>query len=198
MFNSKSQAQQDLFVWILSKGKKNGSFIEIGSHHPININNTYELEQNGWRGYLFDNDPKWTSLTTQLRKSIFILADVTTYDWDTFIIKYNLNNSRLDYLSFDVDEASIVTLRRFPFNKLSFNICTVEHDSYRFGNDRANEMRNIMQNNGYVILFKDISNDNLSYEDWYVHSTFLSTEEIQRYYAENLDWKEAIKRIQIN
>lgn len=197
-FQSKSQAQQDLFVWTLTNGKKNGTFIEIGSHHPIYINNTYELERNGWSGYMFDNDPKWVTQTNQTRTSPFILADVTTFDWDTFIKTYNLNNKRFDYLSFDVDEASIKALRRFPFNKISFNICTVEHDLYRFGEERATEIREIMNSNGYVLLFKNIQDNNLPFEDWYVHSSFTTNDRISQLYAENLDWRDAIKRIQTN
>ena len=40
------QAQQDKFVLNVLNEKKNGYFLEIGSNHPININNTYLLEKN--------------------------------------------------------------------------------------------------------------------------------------------------------
>ena len=36
----KSQAGQDKFIINILKGKKNGYFLEIGSNHPIYINNT--------------------------------------------------------------------------------------------------------------------------------------------------------------
>ena len=39
MFNG--QAEQDKFVLNMLKNKKNGFFLEIGSHDPVQINNTY-------------------------------------------------------------------------------------------------------------------------------------------------------------
>ena len=42
----KGQAEQDKFVLNMLKNKKNGFFLEIGSNHPININNSYILEKN--------------------------------------------------------------------------------------------------------------------------------------------------------
>jgi len=41
-----SQASQDLFVKYLTNEKRNGYFVEIGSNHPIAINNTILLEKN--------------------------------------------------------------------------------------------------------------------------------------------------------
>ena len=38
-----SQAEQDKFVLQVLKEKKNGYFLEIGSNHPVNINNSYIL-----------------------------------------------------------------------------------------------------------------------------------------------------------
>ena len=38
-----SQAQQDVFILNILKGKQNGSFIELGSNDPIVINNTFLL-----------------------------------------------------------------------------------------------------------------------------------------------------------
>ena len=37
------QAEQDKFVLNVLNNKKNGYFLEIGSNHPININNSYLL-----------------------------------------------------------------------------------------------------------------------------------------------------------
>ena len=38
------QINQDIFVLTCLNNKQNGSFLEIGSEHPIIINNTYFLE----------------------------------------------------------------------------------------------------------------------------------------------------------
>ena len=48
---SYSQIGQDLFVIAMTRGKHNGSFLEIGAGHPIVGNNTYLLEtERGWNG----------------------------------------------------------------------------------------------------------------------------------------------------
>jgi len=41
--NNYSQAGQDLFVLMCLDGKENGTFLDLGCHHPSNINNTYLL-----------------------------------------------------------------------------------------------------------------------------------------------------------
>ena len=54
---SNSQASQDLFVINVLKGKREGYFIEIGSHDAIHINNTFVLENKyDWKGLMIDYD----------------------------------------------------------------------------------------------------------------------------------------------
>jgi len=49
------QSRQDKFVVNVLKEKRNGYFLEIGSNHPIKINNTYVLEKNyNWKGIMID------------------------------------------------------------------------------------------------------------------------------------------------
>ena len=49
MFNG--QAGQDKYVLTMLKNKTNGVFLEIGSNHPIKINNSYLLESKyDWKG----------------------------------------------------------------------------------------------------------------------------------------------------
>ena len=60
---SYSQAAQDLFVLKVLNNKKNGTFLEIGSRHPIIANNTYLLEnQYNWKGVMVACDEQWVSL----------------------------------------------------------------------------------------------------------------------------------------
>ena len=146
---------------------------------------------------MFDIESKFKVDTERHRTSPFFLTDVRTFDWNKFITEHSLSGKTLDYLSFDVDEASMATLRRFPFEHIRFNVMTVEHDRYRFGQDVADEMRDILLKNGYVILCKDVCNDNLPYEDWWVHSSFLEMNpDIERFKSSMVGWEEVIKKIQ--
>lgn len=194
-FHSRSQAQQDLFVWSLLP-KRDGSFLDIGSHDPMYINNTYELERSkGWRGFLFDVDAKWIKPTQMNRLSPFVYADMTNFDWTTFIQTYKLSGKRFDYMSFDIDHASLPALRRFPFNEISFSVATVEHDSYRFGQGVADEMREIFAKNGYEILCRDVMLDE-PYEDWYVHPSLLAENpSAERFRCDKVHFSEIIKLI---
>jgi hypothetical protein len=191
-FESKSQAGQDEFVYRIL-GISNGTFFDVGSHTPIEINNTYALEKVGWSGYLFDINSGLVEETKKTRLSPFTLADMTTFDWNTFLETNNLVNIRIDYLSFDIDEASLVSLRRFPFDKVSFNVCTIEHDRYRFGQPVADEIREILQQNGYHMVCKDVSNVGNPFEDWYVHASV--QERLQLPLYNSLEWTAVLKSI---
>ena len=53
------QSGQDIFVqWALQE-KRGGTFLEIGSNDPIQINNSYVLEKDyGWRGIMVEYCPE--------------------------------------------------------------------------------------------------------------------------------------------
>ena len=54
-----SQAQQDVFILNILKGKQNGYFVELGSNDPIVINNTFLLETHfNWKGIMIEYDDK--------------------------------------------------------------------------------------------------------------------------------------------
>lgn len=190
MPNWTSQALQDEAVYRITQGRP-GTFLDVGSHDPVRINNTFCLEQKGWTGYLFDCDPRWTEPTTLHRTSPFLCVDVSTFDWQGFFTEKGL--TQMDYLSFDVDEASLATLRRFPFDRVSFRVCTIEHDRYRFGDAVAAEMREILTRHGYVLLCKDVCNGGNPYEDWYVTPELAPTAPLPL--CSGQDWSECLKRI---
>lgn len=50
-----SQCGQDAFIYQMVFGAKNeGFFLDVGGNDPIKINNTYLLEQKGWKGIAFE------------------------------------------------------------------------------------------------------------------------------------------------
>ena len=80
MFNG--QAEQDKFVLNMLKNKKKGFFLEIGSNHPVNINNSYILEKNyEWTGIMIEYSDKWLNDYKKLRpNSIHIINTATKID----------------------------------------------------------------------------------------------------------------------
>ena len=185
------QSRQDEFVWLILQ-RSTGTFLDIGSHDPVYISNTYALEQLGWNGFLFDIDPRWTEPVARTRSSPLIVADVSTFDWIKFLDDNQLSGTQMDYLSFDVDEASLATIRRFPFDRLSFRVCTIEHDRYRFGDAVADEMRAILQSNGYSLVCKDVRNQGQPYEDWYVHSSLQSR--VEGLFCDYMEWTDVLRK----
>ena len=172
------QAEQDKFVLNVLKNKKNGYFLEIGSNHPININNSYLLERKyNWKGIMVEYDSNFLSLYKQYRpNSIHIINDATKVNYKDV---FEINNMPLsfDYLQIDLEAnngSTLKTLQKLDneiFDTYKFATVTFEHDIYstNFANTRL-ESRNIFSKRGYICVFEDINNRGVNpYEDWYVH-----------------------------
>ena len=171
------QANQDKFIVHILKEKRNGYFLEIGSNDPIHINNTYLLEKHyGWKGIMVEYESKFLPLYKKERpNSIHLINDATMIDYKNVFETNNMPLS-FDYLQIDLEAnngSTINTLKKLDseiFDTYKFATVTFEHDIYHtnFDNTRL-KSREIFKKRGYVCVFKDISNDDLPYEDWYVH-----------------------------
>jgi hypothetical protein len=171
------QAHQDKFVLNVLNWKRNGFFLEIGSNHPIIINNTYILERDyNWSGIMVDYNPSFLPLYKQQRSnSVHVINDATKIDYKTLFETNNVPVS-IDYLQIDlevINGSTIQTLQKLDaevLNKYKFATVTFEHDIYHtnYENTRLTS-REIFHRNGYICVFEDISNEGSPYEDWYVH-----------------------------
>jgi hypothetical protein len=171
------QANQDKFVLKILKEKNNGYFLEIGSNHPIDINNSYLLEKTfNWKGIMIEYVNSFLPLYKEHRpNSIHIINDATIIDYKNLL---EINNMPLifDYLQIDLEVnngSTLKTLQKLDSDILDtykFATITFEHDIYHtnFNNTRL-ESRNIFKKRGYICVFEDINNGGSPYEDWYVH-----------------------------
>jgi len=66
--NSYSLFQEDLFIKEYFKKKTKGFFIDVGSYHPLDGNNTHLLYKKGWQGINFDINSYSIKLFEFLRK----------------------------------------------------------------------------------------------------------------------------------
>ena len=191
------QARQDKYVVNILKGKKNGYFIELGSSHPININNTYILEKDyGWRGIMIEYSDKWLSLYNEHRNnSVHIIDDATKIDYKKLFEENNVP-SNIDYLQIDLEESDGSTIKSLEkldnevLDKYKFATITFEHDIY--GSNLKNtriKSRKIFKRRGYVCVFEDIGDrkGKNPYEDWYVHPELVDMDYIQ--YIQELNKK---------
>ena len=164
---SYSQAGQDLWVDEVLNGRIDGLFLDVGANDPIIISNTYALEsQAGWRGFLLDNDPNCICDLRAKRESIVVECDSTKFNY------CSLGFLRFDYLSLDVDAATLDSLKKLLSDGVGFRCATVEHDSYRFGPEPRDAMRKLLTDAGYHLERPDVCNPEaptMPYEDWWIH-----------------------------
>lgn len=176
-FKSYSQAGQDRFVAAVLDHKREGFFLEIGSNNPVEINNTYALEKClDWRGLGVDNSGDSMVAFEQHRVSPFYLTDAAQpQNWLAAVRQmYELVGRRveeplvLDYLSADIDQATLEFVRNFPFDQIKFRVITVEHDAYRNGAQYRRDILDVLLENRYDVLATDVCDNGLSFEVWAV------------------------------
>jgi hypothetical protein len=174
---SLAEQGQDIFAFEQIQ-KLNGTFLDVGCWDPTRNNNTYALEQLGWRGLLIDIDSHWSSEVVRHRKSPFIEADATKIEWQALCMDHQLG-AHIDYLSLDVDDKdeepiskTLTVLKNIIGYGITFQAITVEHDAYRLGNEPRTSIRQFLLANGYRLFRENIScrppDPNWAFEDWFV------------------------------
>ncbi len=200
---STANSFQDDFVLKIFNYKKNGFFIDVGCGADIECSNSYRLELNDWNGIRIDSG---LDSSTSIRKSLLITDDAFTIDY--LSVLNSMNCEKIDYASFDIDEATTNLIKIFPFNEFKPSVITIEHDRYRLGDADCLEQRKILSDLNYRLLCKDVLVDTwiswtkAPYEDWWVdpdvfdsklldnlQSEFLPGAEIlQKFGLSSMDW----------
>jgi hypothetical protein len=73
-----------------------------------------------------------------------------------------------DYLSLDVDDATLATLQNIPLDRMRFKVITIEHDAYRVGPAPREAMREILTAAGYTLAVADVRCGGGEFEDWWI------------------------------
>ena len=189
------QAEQDKFVCNVLKNKTNGFFVEVGSDHPIKINNTYVLESIlNWKGIMLEYKREaFEALYKQHRpNSEYLFGDAQQHNYLEIFDRYNAPQN-IDYLQLDIAPPHktlnvLKCLDEQVMNNYKFAIITFEHD-YAHGKNITprNESRQILNNRGYFLVFGDICNKEPRwvYEDWYVHPDLVDMEYVKTLQSKN-------------
>lgn len=193
---SYSQISQDIFALNFFE-RKVGTFLDLGCgngfNHPCG-NNTLLLEQNGWSGLSIDINKQSVEHFNKNRTTKAIVCDLTQNDLAAILDKVGAPKV-IDYLSFDVDEASESVLAKLPLAKYAFSLVTFEHNAYL-----RNEMYRTLKENakkrflssGYEILIEDVVLDGHGpVEDWFIHSE--STRNLPKKLLKNINHKAVLK-----
>ena len=131
-------AGQDAFALNINQFKTGGYFLEFGSQHPTNENNTYLLESEyNWKGLMFEWEDKYVPLYKKDRSedTTYIIADATQLDYVDIFSKLKVPKN-IDYLQIDL-EAGMLTpltllekLNKEVMDTHKFATITFEHDIY--------------------------------------------------------------------
>ena len=169
-----SQCYQDLFVLYILKGKKKGTYLEIGAGKPFYGNNTALLKEFNWSGISLEiNQSLINQWLIERPNDIILNEDATNVDFNK-IYNNNLPKS-IDYLQLDIDPSSNTykALKNIPFDQIQFNVITYEHDYYVDNSKYRLKSREFLKEKNYILIASNISPDNHSpFEDWYVHKNY--------------------------
>lgn len=181
--NAKSVQNQDSFVLKILQEKTNGTFLEIGSGHPVEGNNTYLLEkQFNWTGLAIDIDKNNCSLYNENRISTCVREDALRFNYEKYLVENNFPK-RIDYLQIDVDDtprhANLLALIRIPLSNYRFNVITIEHDSIRDFTLKPMRdcQRMILSSFGYELILQGEN------EDFWVDKSVIPQERYQFLYS---------------
>ena len=161
---------QDMFVLSVLDGKERGTFIELGSGHPVLFNNTKLLEEQfNWKGLSIDNSERFCTQFSRERNTSILLADAASIDYK-LLFKQQCFEQRIDFLRINAELASLDALKNIPFKDYEFSVIQFQHNACWWGPQFRNESRKILKEIGYILLVPDVAvNEKDNYEDWWVH-----------------------------
>jgi hypothetical protein len=173
-----SQSYQDIFALKYSKNK---TYIEIGANHPIDFNNSYNLEIQGWKGFSieFNEQLKHYWDNQKDRKNKIYWQDATNFDYISALKEHNLS-THMGYLSCDIEPPAntFKALRQVIEQGITFDCITFEHDKYqnlkKFKDTTDYEpiVTEYLQNKGYKVAVKNVYPNGKRkkiYETWFVN-----------------------------
>ena len=179
-----SQVYQDMFVLSMLDGKKEGTYVEIGSAEPFHNNNTALLEKDfEWKGISIDYNMEKVKEFESQRSNPVYYGDATDTDYITLFKQANFPK-HIDYLQLDCEPADITykALELIPFDQYKFATITYEHDYYADSEKKYRDLsRKFLTEKGYILIADNISPDkNSSFEDWWVHPELVDSSIIEK------------------
>ena len=178
-----SQVYQDMFVLTALNGKRNGTYLEIGSEEPKYKSNTYLLEKEfSWGGLSVEIDEPEVERFRAERSNPVICADATKLDYAALLEKANFPTN-IDYLQIDTEPSStsFEVLLSIPFDKYKFAVVTFEHDhAVDFSRTYREKSRRYMGSLGYELVVPDAGpTDWYSMEDWWVEPSLVDVDRLR-------------------
>lgn len=195
-----SKEGQDQFALICNPQRGPKFYLDLGSAHPEDGNNTVRLEELGWDGLRFDINPHVVNIPSK-RSSHTIIGDVTRPGFLADRLAAFGTHKHINYISFDVDDGTLGAIAEFPWETYRFTCMTFEHDSYGRESEKDMAMFDILHPLGYSaipdVCYEDEHGHLHIFEDWYYdpHKVpEMLLPKLHRIEA-GLSWKEVIKHL---
>lgn len=160
---------QDVFASVVTNHSTTGFVVDIGCQGPGKGNNSTLFLEKGWEGVgadIQDYQSSWTSYPNYK----FYKIDTTVKS--NVDLLFETCPDIIDFLSLDVDGASLSTLQNIDLDKFKFKCICIEHDYYANGESLRAPQREILEKK-YTRVIQTAA------EDWYVDFSLLSDETIQ-------------------
>lgn len=190
-----AQMFQDIFA-LNFFNKKPGFFLDLGCGDGINRpceNNTLLLEETGWDGLSVDFEADYIDFFRQKRKTKAVCADLTKVDIKTLLTENDCPKT-IDYLSFDLDEATDIALETLPVQDFKFKFVTFEHNLYFRSKKYADLKKRAIEkftSNGYEILIENVVIPRLGpVEDWFIHTEL--TKENKKIFLKDVNHRDIV------
>lgn len=179
-----SDAYQDIFTLKLFNSTPSGYFLDIGCSDGVDKNNTLILERHGWNGILFDRESYHIENSRKNRRNPAVQQDISKPNVMRATLQELSAPKVIDYISLDIDQASLTCLQNFPLDEYRFKFMTFEHDLYSGrpdSIDRKNIAPQLLQEFGYIRIANNVLWNNLPYEDWFVDPSYFDMSRFENF-----------------
>ena len=117
-----SKSGEDIQLWQLLK-KDQGTYVDIGGHHPIFGNNTYFFYIRGWKGIVVEPNPVFKELYHKFRPyDILISEGIADFNGELEYYEFEsslLNSFSNDHIKKSDLQTSVDNIKKIPVKKLS-------------------------------------------------------------------------------
>jgi hypothetical protein len=183
--NCHSGSRFDEFAARLFDFKRNGTYVDIGSAHSRDHNNSNYLDlQLGWRGLCVERESRYNDSYVDRKNCTYINGDALALDYTEIFTKMAMPSS-IDYLSVDVDVLDLEVAKILLNTNYRFKIIGIEHDAYQYGDKYRIPQRELFLSKGYVLTCADmfVRHPDIvecPFEDWYLDPQYFSDDVIEK------------------
>jgi len=122
---------QDVYALTVFGKETPGTYVDIGCRHPVLHNNTFLLEQYGWKGIAVDLECFTEEWEKYRPNSKYFNRDAFTLNYEKEFERFGLT-SPIDFLSIDLEVPGerCNILKQVFQTGYEFKVITIEHDAY--------------------------------------------------------------------